>query len=128
MSSHRRRIGKKFFVIAGIATLVLSGGTAIAVAQVNSTAKPEAYGFCVSKANGNVRALERTNLTKSKWGKCKASETKVLVKEGTWLPTPVAVPVPKLTVKRDGKPTEECTLQPPVAGVEVPEYKCVEKP
>lgn len=125
MSSHRKRLGKKFFVIAGISTLVLSGGAAFAVTQVSASAKPDAYGFCVNKTNGNVRALERGNLAKSKWGKCKANETKVLVKEGTWLPTPVAVPVPKLTVKR-GTKTEECVLTAPV--VDVPEYTCTEKP
>lgn len=121
MSQHRRRIGKKFFIIAGAAAVILSGGTAVAVAQVNETVKPESYGFCVNKANGNVRALERANLNKSKYGKCRANETKVLVKEGTWLPTPVAVPVPKLTVKR-GTEVETCTLTVPV--VTVPEYVC----
>lgn len=122
MTTHRRRIGKKFFIIAGISTLILSGGAAVAVAQVNETAKANAYGLCVNKANGNVRALERTNLNKSVYGKCRANETKVLVKEGTWLPTPVAVPIPKYTVKR-GTDVETCTLTVPVVGV--PEYTCV---
>lgn len=122
MTSHRKIVSRKFFVVAAVITVVLSGGAAVAVAQVNAAAKTEAYGFCVNKANGNVRALERGNLVKSKYGKCKASETKVLVKEGTWLPTPVAVPVPKLTVKR-GNEVETCTLTVPV--VAVPEYVCV---
>lgn len=122
MSTHRRRISKKFFVIAGVVALCLSGGAAVAVAQVNTTAKASAYGLCVHKANGNVRALERANLNKSVYGKCRANETKVLVKEGTWLPTPVAVPLPKYTVKR-GTEVETCTLTVPVVGV--PEYVCV---
>lgn len=121
MSSHRRRISKKFFVIAGITTALLSGGTAVAVAQVNEATKVKAYGFCVNKVDGTVRALERNNLAKSQYGKCRSNEVKVLVKEGTWLPTPVAVPVAKFTTKR-GTEVETCTLTVPV--VAVPEYVC----
>lgn len=121
MSSHRRLVSKKFFIIAAIVTVALSGGAAVAVAQVNETAKASAYGLCVNKANGNVRALERANLNKSVYGKCRSTETKVLVREGTWLPTPVAVPVPKLMVKR-GTEVETCVLTVPVAAV--PEYVC----
>lgn len=128
MSSHRKTLSRKFFVITAVVALALSGGAAVAVAQVSATAKAKAYGFCVNKANGNVRALERNNLNNSVNGKCKGTETKVLVREGTWLPTPVAVPVPKLTVKREGKPTEECILNttPPVPVI--PEYVCKDKP
>lgn len=129
MSSHRKKLGKKFFVISGIVTLALSGGAAFAVTQVSAAAKPDAYGFCVSKVNGNVRALERGNLVKSKYGKCRTSETKVLVKEGTWLPIPIAVPLKKFTVKH-GTPvvTEECTLDVITEAKPGPDYTCVVKP
>lgn len=87
MSKHGSRLGKKFIAISGIVGLSVLGLGGWAVAEVVAANKVEKYGVCVNKQTGALRALERNNLSKSQYGKCKVNETKIFLKEGTWVPT-----------------------------------------
>ena len=63
-------------IVALVAT-VLAFGT-VAVASSATTAPVKAYGVCISKT-GAVRVLEAKALSKSRYGKCKTGEQRVLV-------------------------------------------------
>ncbi|WP_062441215.1 hypothetical protein [Herbidospora daliensis] len=67
---------KKILALVAVAVL----GLAFIGPAVASAADPEpakSYGVCVSKATGDLRALERNRLPKSVYGKCQSSETRI---------------------------------------------------
>lgn len=67
---------KKIAPIAGLAAVLVAGA---GVATASTAAEPaKTYGVCVS-SKGAVRVLEAKALSKSRYGKCKTGEKKLLV-------------------------------------------------
>jgi hypothetical protein len=52
----------------------------------SAASEPGAYGACVSEKTGSVRVLEKTNLSKSLYGSCKSTESKVSLASKVTLP------------------------------------------
>lgn len=108
MGKHKTKLGWKVIALSGVLGVSVLSLGGFAVAEVVAANKVEKYGVCVDKKTGNLRALERTNLPKSQYGKCKATETKIYLKEGTWIPTKIEFkyqPVPP-----SGSPTPSPVL------------------
>lgn len=77
---------KKLISAAAAAALVALAVVPASASIVSSAAEPAAaYGLCVNKSTGLVRALERTALSKSVHGACRKTETKVRVPSVTGL-------------------------------------------
>ncbi|MEV4806745.1 hypothetical protein AB0K18_42695 [Nonomuraea sp. NPDC049421] len=66
---------KKPVLVAAVAALMLASAGAGAAVAADEPAP--AYGGCISKTSGYLRILERGNLPKSVWGKCKSTEVKI---------------------------------------------------
>lgn len=74
---------RKFLAAFGAAFLLFACFAPMAGSA--ATVEPaKSYGLCVSKATGYTRALERTHLASSAAGKCKSTETKIVLPSVTW--------------------------------------------
>jgi hypothetical protein len=62
-------------ILALVAVALLAFGLPAAAAA--AAPEPPAIGNCISKSTGINRTLEKTNLAKSQYGKCRTTETKV---------------------------------------------------
>lgn len=71
--------------------LIVGGGVAAASTAAKEPAK--VYGVCVATKTGAVRVLEAKTLSKSRHGKCKTGETRLLMPGVDAVPA--AVPGPK---------------------------------
>lgn len=67
---------KKISAILAVVLLCVAGAGLAAAATAAEPAK--VYGICIT-SKGAVRVLEAKSLTKSRYGKCKSSERKLLV-------------------------------------------------
>ncbi|WP_101788635.1 hypothetical protein [Nonomuraea indica] len=108
--------------IAPLAALgvVLLGGAGVAAASVAAKEPAKAYGVCVS-TTGAVRVLEAKNLPKSRHGKCKSGERRVLLPGVDGVPKPFTMPA-KMQFTFDGV-TAVCTRGKDTAAG-VPAYAC----
>lgn len=112
---------KKIASIAAVGFLVL-GGTGLAAAAVTAKEPAKSYGVCVNKKSGAVRVLEAKNLAKSRYGKCKTGERRVLLPGVDGVPAPFKMPS-KIQMSYDGT-TVLCSRGTDVSGG-VPAYACV---
>ncbi|MFE3449610.1 hypothetical protein ACFXJ8_11810 [Nonomuraea sp. NPDC059194] len=110
---------KKLSAIAATG-LLLAGGGAVAAASVAAKEPAKVYGLCIAKS-GAVRVLEARNLSKSRYGRCKTGERKVLVPSIDGVPKPFQMPA-KVQFSYDGT-TVLCSRGADAAGV--PAYACV---
>ncbi|MFI6904900.1 hypothetical protein ACIBKY_26805 [Nonomuraea sp. NPDC050394] len=110
---------KKIAPIAALA-LILAGGTGLAAASVTAKEPAKTYGLCISP-KGAVRVLEAKNLPKSRHGKCKSGERKVLVPSIDGVPPAFKMPA-KMHFTFEGV-TAICTRGTDAA-VGVPAYAC----
>ncbi|WP_113699197.1 hypothetical protein [Nonomuraea lactucae] len=110
---------KKILPLLALAALLL-GGAGIAAASVAAKEPAKSYGLCISKT-GAVRVLEAKNLPKSRHGKCRAGERKVLVPSIDGVPKPFQMPA-KMQFSYDGT-TVLCTRGTDATGG-VPAYAC----
>ena len=82
------KISKPAVLLAASALAVATVAVPVAASVVSEPAK--AYGVCVHKSTGAARVLERTNLSRSRYGKCRSVETKITLPSVSGLPTPPA--------------------------------------
>lgn len=121
-------------ILAVLAAVVLTVAS-LASGSAATVAEPaKAYGLCVSKSSpGVVRALERTRLADSRHGKCKASETRIVVPSVSGLikgpkgDTGPAGPAPTTLTFKRGAAVETCTKDP-VSTATALTYVCVTAP
>lgn len=92
---------RKFFAVVAAALLGLAVVGPVAATALAAEPAP-AYGLCVNKNTGLVRALERNNLASSRNGKCRTTERKITV------PSVTGLAPSKLVFKR-GASTETCS-------------------
>lgn len=78
---------KKPVLAVAAAGPLLAGGAAGATAASALSEPAKAYGGCVSKTSGYLRILERGNLPKSVWGKCKSTGVKITFYSRTGIPS-----------------------------------------
>lgn len=109
---------KKIAPLAAVGVLLL-GGAGIAAASVAAKEPAKTYGLCISKT-GAVRVLEAKNLPKSRYGKCRTGERKVLVPSIDGVPAPFKMPA-KVQFTFEGV-TAVCTRGADAAGA--PAYAC----
>ncbi|MEU7741964.1 hypothetical protein [Nonomuraea sp. NPDC049158] len=112
---------KKIASIAAVGLVVL-GGTGLAAAATAAKEPAKSYGVCVNKKTGAVRVLEAKNLAKSRYGKCRAGERRVLLPGVDGVPTPFKLPA-KMQFTFEGV-TAVCTRGSDAASG-VPAYACV---
>jgi hypothetical protein len=86
------------------AILLIVGVLAVPAASATTTEPAKAYGVCISKSTGAMRVLERTNLDRSRYGKCKTTETKLTLPSISGLPK-----LPTKLVFHRNSGTDTCT-------------------
>ncbi|MEV6159433.1 hypothetical protein AB0L53_54785 [Nonomuraea sp. NPDC052129] len=111
---------KKIAPFAALA-LVLAGGTGLAAASTAAKEPAKSYGVCITKS-GAVRVLEAKNLAKSRYGKCRTGERRVLLPGVDGVPAPFKMPA-KMQFTFEGV-TAVCTRGSDAASG-VPAYACV---
>lgn len=100
--------------------VLLLGGAGVAAASVAAKEPAKSYGVCVAKS-GTVRVLEAKALAKSRYGKCKAGEKRVLLPGVDGVPAPFKMPA-KMQFSYDGT-TVMCSRGTDAAAG-VPAYAC----
>lgn len=119
MGKHNTKLGWKVIALSGVLGLSVLGLGGWAIAETVAANKTEKYGVCVNKKTGVLRALERNNLPKSQYGKCNpTTETKIYLKEGTWIPTKLEFkyqPVPPSGSPTPSPVTVKCVVATPGA-------------
>lgn len=110
---------KKIPALAAVA-LVLAGGSGLAAASVTAKEPAKTYGLCIS-SKGAVRVLEAKNLAKSRYGRCKSGERKLLVPSIDGVPKPFQMPA-KVQFSYDG--TTVLCSRGTDAAAGVPAYAC----
>ena len=110
---------KKIAPFAALA-LVLAGGTGLAAASTAAKEPAKSYGVCIAKS-GAVRVLEAKNLAKSRYGKCRSGERRVLLPGVDGVPAPFKMPA-KMQFSYDGT-TVMCSRGTDAAAG-VPAYAC----
>lgn len=111
---------KKIASVAAVGLIVLAG-TGLAAASTTAKEPAKVYGVCISKA-GAVRVLEAKALSKSRYGKCKTGERRVLLPGVNGVPAPFKMPS-KMQFSYDGT-TVMCSRGTDAAAG-VPAYACV---
>ncbi|MGW4469654.1 hypothetical protein ACWENQ_08275 [Nonomuraea sp. NPDC004354] len=110
---------KKLSAIAATG-LLLAGGVGVAAASVAAKEPAKTYGLCVSKT-GAVRVLEARNLQASRYGRCKATERRVLLPGIDGVPKPFTMPA-KMQFSYNG--TTVLCSRGADAAAGVPAYAC----
>jgi hypothetical protein len=119
--SQENPVFKKIAPLAATAVLLL-GGAGVAAASVAAKEPAKSYGVCVNKTSGAVRVLEAKNLAKSKHGKCRTGERRVLLPGVDGVPPAFKLPA-KMQFSFEGV-TAVCTRGTDAAAG-VPAYACV---
>lgn len=112
---------KKIASIAAVGIVVL-GGSGLAAASTAAKEPAKSYGVCINKKSGAVRVLEAKNLAKSRYGKCRSSEKRVLLPGVDGVPPAFKMPA-KMQFTFEGV-TAVCTRGSDAAAG-VPAYACV---
>lgn len=111
---------RKIASIAALGILIVSG-TGLAAAATAAKEPAKSYGVCVNKKTSAIRMLEAKNLAKSKYGKCRTGERKVLVPSIDGVPPAFKMPA-RMQFSYDG--TTVLCSRGADAAAGVPAYAC----